>query len=221
MANTSTYSKPDNLNDRQWLFCLEYVKDLNATQAAIRAGYSEDSARDIGCENLTKPDIAEAIAQIAKGRHAKIGLTGEYVLQTALDWVSLDIGEAFDEDGCLKAMSEIPINLRRAMTGQVAVQELYEGVGENRRKIGYMKKVTFVDRVKALDLLGRNMALWIEREIERGGEEFAFEGDIGARLSENPDLTRAFLADLFGKTKQTANGSSNGPKPAKNGHGAN
>lgn len=39
----------------------EYLIDLNATQAAIRAGYKVDSARDIGCENLTKPNIAEEI----------------------------------------------------------------------------------------------------------------------------------------------------------------
>lgn len=39
----------------------EYLIDLNATQAAIRAGYKIDSARDIGCENLRKPQIAEAI----------------------------------------------------------------------------------------------------------------------------------------------------------------
>ena len=45
------------LNDKQKRFCQEYLKDLNATQAAIRAGYSEKSARSIANENLTKPDI--------------------------------------------------------------------------------------------------------------------------------------------------------------------
>ena len=42
-------------------FCDEYLIDLNATQAAIRAGYSEKTARAIGAENLTKPDIKEYI----------------------------------------------------------------------------------------------------------------------------------------------------------------
>lgn len=45
------------LTDKQRLFCEEYLIDLNATQAAIRAGYSEKTARKIGSENLTKPDI--------------------------------------------------------------------------------------------------------------------------------------------------------------------
>ena len=47
---------------KQQLFCDEYLIDLNATQAAIRAGYSKKTARKIGQENLTKPDIKEYIA---------------------------------------------------------------------------------------------------------------------------------------------------------------
>lgn len=49
------------LTAKQQRFCDEYLVDLNATQAAIRAGYSEKTARAIGNENLTKPDIKEYI----------------------------------------------------------------------------------------------------------------------------------------------------------------
>jgi phage terminase small subunit len=56
------------LTDRQSLFCIEYVKDLNATQAAIRAGYSVDSARFIGHENLTKPYIRQNIDNYLRGK---------------------------------------------------------------------------------------------------------------------------------------------------------
>lgn len=51
----------DNLTDKQRRFCEEYVVDWNATQAAIRAGYSEKTAEAIGFENLRKPKIAEYI----------------------------------------------------------------------------------------------------------------------------------------------------------------
>lgn len=51
-----------NLTEKQKRFCDEYLIDLNATQAAIRAGYSEKTANVIGCENLTKPNIQEYIA---------------------------------------------------------------------------------------------------------------------------------------------------------------
>lgn len=53
------------LNPKQQRFVEEYLVDLNATQAAIRAGYSKRTAKEIGCENLTKPNIAAAVA---KGR---------------------------------------------------------------------------------------------------------------------------------------------------------
>jgi phage terminase small subunit len=49
------------LTPKQKLFIREYLKDFNATKAAIRAGYSEDSAPEIGCENLRKPNIKQAI----------------------------------------------------------------------------------------------------------------------------------------------------------------
>lgn len=49
------------LTAKQMRFCDEYLIDLNATQAAIRAGYSEKTARAMGAENLTKPDIKKYI----------------------------------------------------------------------------------------------------------------------------------------------------------------
>ena len=57
----------EKLTPKQARFVEEYLVDLNATQAAIRAGYSESTARAIGHENLTKPDIQEAIAE-ARGK---------------------------------------------------------------------------------------------------------------------------------------------------------
>ena len=53
-----------NLTPKQQRFVEEYLIDLNATQAAIRSGYSEKTARDIGCENLAKPNIAKAIKKL-------------------------------------------------------------------------------------------------------------------------------------------------------------
>jgi phage terminase small subunit len=52
------------LKEKQEAFCLEYIKDYNATQAAIRAGYSQKTARTIGQENLTKLDISNRIKEL-------------------------------------------------------------------------------------------------------------------------------------------------------------
>lgn len=70
------------LTPKQERFVSEYLVDLNATQAAIRAGYSEHTAKAIGHENLTKPDIAAAIAK-AQGKVAeRLDLSAAYVLDT-------------------------------------------------------------------------------------------------------------------------------------------
>lgn len=74
----------DGLTDKQERFCLEYLIDLNATQAAIRAGYSADTARVIGPENLSKPDIAERIAEMQAERAARTKIDADYVLRQAV-----------------------------------------------------------------------------------------------------------------------------------------
>lgn len=68
------------LTKKQELFVKEYLIDLNATQAAIRAGYSQKTAKQMGTENLAKPAIADAI-QIAMNQRAKrIDVNADYVL---------------------------------------------------------------------------------------------------------------------------------------------
>lgn len=68
------------LRDKQERFVQEYLKDLNATQAAIRSGYSEKTAGAVGHENLKKPEIA---AEIAK-RQSEIGKENEITVEWLL-----------------------------------------------------------------------------------------------------------------------------------------
>ena len=65
---------------KQQRFCDEYLIDLNATQAAIRAGYSIDTAKEIGCENLTKPNIQERIAKAMAERSKRTGVNQDRVV---------------------------------------------------------------------------------------------------------------------------------------------
>ena len=65
------------LTAKQERFCEEYLVDLNATQAAIRAGYSADSAKSIGHENLTKPDLQERVAEMMAERSRRCNFTSD------------------------------------------------------------------------------------------------------------------------------------------------
>lgn len=68
------------LTPKQAAFVHEYLVDLNATQAAIRAGYKEKTARAMAAENLTKPDIQKAIQEARDAREKRSMITVEWVL---------------------------------------------------------------------------------------------------------------------------------------------
>lgn len=80
------------LTDKQDMFCREYLIDLNATQAAIRAGYSEKIARVLGSKNLTKPDIQNRIAELKAVRNEEVSINAAYELRwlVKIDQISVN-----------------------------------------------------------------------------------------------------------------------------------
>ena len=87
------------LTKKQDLFCQEYLVDLNATQAAIRAGYSAKTAHVIGQENLRKPAIAAAVQAYMNARSKRIERNADHVL-IDLQLVKVDaMKQVIDKDG--------------------------------------------------------------------------------------------------------------------------
>lgn len=74
-----------DMTSKQEKFCEEYMIDLNATQAAIRAGYSENTASEIGYENLSKPQLAERIAELKAERSNRTLVDADYVINGLLE----------------------------------------------------------------------------------------------------------------------------------------
>lgn len=73
------------LNRKQQLFVNEYLVDLNATQAAIRAGYTTRTAHDTGYHLLHKPEVAEAVRRALAERAEKLQLSSEDILRSIVD----------------------------------------------------------------------------------------------------------------------------------------
>lgn len=69
------------LNAKQRAFTVEYIKDKNATQAAIRAGYSEKTAYSMGVQLLKKLEIAQAIEELQKAAEARAGITVDKIVE--------------------------------------------------------------------------------------------------------------------------------------------
>ena len=85
--------KPIKLTDKQEMFCQEYLIDLNATQAAIRAGYSKKTAKDIACQNLSKVYLAERIAVLQKERFKSLKIDQEFVIKNLLLAMRISLGQ--------------------------------------------------------------------------------------------------------------------------------
>lgn len=90
-----------DLTAKQQAFVREYLVDLNATQAAIRAGYSERTARSVGSENLTKPDIQAAIQTAMQERAERVQVDADYVIRRLYENVerAMQVEPVLDDEG--------------------------------------------------------------------------------------------------------------------------
>lgn len=156
-----------SLTDKQKAFIAEYVKDYNATQAAIRAGYSEDSASNIGYENLTKPDIQAAIKLHMQG----LGATAERVVAELMKVAFADIVDYvdIDEAGAIKVkmFSEMPDGASRAISEvseDCSIKELPDGAMLRNSKV----KIKHHDKLKALELLGKHLGVFNDKLTVNG-----------------------------------------------------
>lgn len=150
------------LTDKQEMFCREYLIDLNATQAAIRAGYSDNTARKIGSENLTKPDIAQRIIDLKSERNERVEVNADYVLRRLVEIDEMDVLEILKDDGGLKMVHEWPKVWRTTLSGLdilTTVTNFDETTMEN-----ILKKIKWPDKVKNLELLGKHISVMAFKE---------------------------------------------------------
>jgi len=144
------------LTPKQQAFVTEYLKDLNATQAAIRAGYKKSNARATGAENLTKPDIKAAIDKAMKAREKRVIADADFVLKRLVEYADLDIADIFTEDmDGIRPLQEWPKIWRQAVS-HIEVNELFEYMDGKREMVGLLKKIKMPDRLKTLELIGRH-----------------------------------------------------------------
>lgn len=140
------------LNKKQNRFVEEYLIDLNATQAAIRAGYSPKTAKEIGSENLTKPNIKSEIDKAMAERSKRTGINADRILQelgklgfvNIADVVDLETGKvkdsASDEDlACIQSIKIKPTEW------------------------GTEREVKFYDKKSTLELMGKHLGMWTDK----------------------------------------------------------
>ncbi len=143
------------LTGKQEQFCREYIIDLNGTQAAIRAGYSHESARAIASENLTKPDVQARLQVLMADRAERVQVTADEVVRElkAIAFHRVDDHiESWSDGGTVNFRPIEDVDTRAI-----------SGVEERRGKDGdsYIHMQTH-DKMKALELLGKHLKMWTD-----------------------------------------------------------
>lgn len=146
------------LTDKQELFAREYLKDLNATQAAIRAGYSAKTAQEQASRLLSNVMVQARIAELKSDRNEQIGIDAAYVLRRLVEIDQMDVLDIVRDDLSLKPVTEWPPVWRRYISG-FDVAEMFEYGGEygGKELAGILKKIKWPDKVKNLELLGKHV----------------------------------------------------------------
>lgn len=149
------------LTTKQQMFVTEYLKDFNATQAAVRAGYSPKTAVIIGYENLRKPYLAEKIQAELSSRRKKAKLTIEDLQEKLYKIIEAEVTNviSYNESGVSFAQhsDDIPDNERVALQ---SIEVIESHQGDDRMTL--RTKVKFHDKLKAIELYGKTIGAFRE-----------------------------------------------------------
>jgi phage terminase small subunit len=149
------------ITGKQSRFIEEYAIDCDATNAAIRAGYSKKTAYSIGHRLLGQPLIADRIAAARAKLAHKAEVSAERVIAEFCAIAFLNPAQFYDQRGNLLPIHEMPEVARRAITG-IDVEEIWSGKGEERRQVGVLRKIRFAGKQQALDSLAKHLGLFTD-----------------------------------------------------------
>lgn len=173
----------NELTAKQRAFVREYLIDLNATQAAIRAGYSEKTARSIGDENLSKPDIAAAIEAAMKIRADRTDITADRVLKELAKIGFADVRKAIKWQGSLVTEEDNPdggdtLVIKNVVTNNVQLissddidDDTAAAISEISQNSNGGIKLKLHDKRAALVDIGKHLGMFVDRVDQRTTHE--------------------------------------------------
>lgn len=143
---------------KQRAFIDEFLKDRNATQAAIRAGYSERTAYSAGSRLLKNVEVSSEIERALNRISERAELKAAMVLDEIRKLAFANLSKAFSDDGRLLHPKDMPEELKTALS-LVESEDIFAGRGPMRQKIGETKRIKLHDKVRALEMLAKHFNL--------------------------------------------------------------
>lgn len=166
--------KPGDFTDKQRVFILTYIDNPNATKAAIAAGYSPQTARSIGSENLKKTAIAAAIKDGFSQREAEhkiaTGVIRDWLLTRLVMAVDADTKDLFYSNGNPKPIHEWPNVFRNILVRNYVIKSTSKIVNNEEIIIDRNIKISLFSREKFMRLLGDHRRI---RAFVRNGADLA------------------------------------------------
>lgn len=161
-------NNPDKLTDKQRRFVEEYLVDLNATEAAKRAGYSKKTAYSVGHENLKKPEIAAALTEAKQKRSENTEITAERVLTEVARLGFADIRKIFTDSGQLRSIDTLDDETAAAVQSVKVVTRLGAEADENgNREVEYVHEIKLADKNSALEKLMKHLGQYEKDNRQR------------------------------------------------------
>jgi len=157
--------KAVELNDKQKKFCLEYIKDFNITQAAIRAGYSEQTASEQGSRLLSDVRVQAVIKNKLIKVENKYDISRERIAERYGQLVNFDIRKLYDEDGNLIPVHKLDADTATALTG-IEVEETEDFLGRRTTS----KKLKTSGIIDALNAASKFNGYNMPDKIEQSGK---------------------------------------------------
>ena len=144
------------LTEKQRRFVDEYLIDLNATQAAIRAGYSVKTAKDIGCQNLAKLNIQQEISEKMAERSKRTGVNQDRIVLELAKIAFVNAADVIDSD-------DATIKAGATADDTAAIQSVKVKVIPTKEGEGVEREIRLNDKLKALELLGKHLGMWNDK----------------------------------------------------------
>lgn len=141
------------LTEKQQRFVEEYLIDLNATQAAIRAGYKPSSARQVGTENMSKPSIRACIDQAIAERSKRTGINQDRVIRELARLAFVNANDVID-------MDEASIKCNASEDDTAAIASVKVKTIPTKEGDGVEREIRLNDKLKALELLGKHLGMF-------------------------------------------------------------
>ena len=169
------------ISPKQKRFCEEYIKDLNGKEAAIRSGYSKNTATQIASSYLNKPAIVEYLEKLQSKTAKRNQITLDELIQDLAEIKNINIADLYDENGSLKDLHQLPGEFTKCIQEITQIKSNWGKGGENEKQT---TKVKFYSRLDAIEKLAKHLGFY-EKDNSQSKPEVKFVMNVPDQETAN------------------------------------